>query len=150
MYISVWRVYNSMFSAIIPKRDTHRDVDRLYPFNCYWIRILLSKIIYKSLSAFSFPVCWKSFSAGPFFRTLGNNLILRTVSALPYFSHVLEAVINYEFVKHLTSQGLHSYKQSGFRFSNSIADWATFNTERTCQALQKNSATPAVFCFVFF
>lgn len=122
-----------------------KNVDRLYHVATELVFIFLRSSVNPFLFCFlSFPVCWKSFSAGSVFRTLGNSLIHRTVSVLPSFSKVLEAVIYSEFVNHLTSQGLHSDKQSGFRFSNSIADWTTVKTERICQALQRNSATPAV------
>lgn len=61
----------------------------------------------------------------------------RLICFLPLFGNVSEALLNTEFVKHLTSQYFLLDKQYGFGFSSDIADVLTAISDFVFQALDK-------------
>lgn len=60
------------------------------------------------------------------------------INLLPIFGKVLDALINAELVKHLSSHDLVSDKEYGFRFSRSTAYVLPNITEFVSQVLDKN------------
>lgn len=67
------------------------------------------------------------------------------ISLLPLFGKFLEALINADLIKHLSSQGLFfSYKKYGLYFSRSTAYVLMIIVKRVYHALNKNGEALAV------
>lgn len=131
------RITQSIVSAII-KLDPHKecgldDIPAIVIEKCALeLANVLSKLYNKCLTASCFPAYWKSSTVVPVFKNSGK-LSDPSISLLPLFGKVLEALINSELVKHLTSWGLLSDKQYGFHFSWSTTDMLMVIAKNTCQ-----------------
>ncbi len=111
------------------------------------LTLFLFKLFRLCLSTSAFPSCWKCAYVQPLPDKKGdrsNSSSYRPIALISCLSKVFETILNWMFLKHLSSFNLLSDHQHGFRKGRSTGDLLVFLTDSWSSSLSRFGETFAV------
>ena len=125
--------------------------DQIPPFFIKRLRLFLlepiTEIVNRSLDQCVFPKVWKQANVIPIQKKSGDISInnFRPISILPIMSKILERIVHFQLLNHLTQFNLLSEHQSGFRPGFSTQDVLIHVTDSWRRAADKGKYVGAIF-----